>query len=248
MSRRSKSTSNLLTELDPLRRGIGVYQHMNDVCYFVKDLEGHFVAANDATLVLLGCAKESQLYGKTDYDLIHAYLADAYFEDDQKVMTQGKSIVNKIELVTRNDFSVFWFTTTKIPLYDRTGKIIGLEGVTREFKAASSALGPYPELSRAIDYVEEHYAEKFTVSELAEKTGLLVRTFERHFKKRFNLSPIAFIKKVRINAACRSLINTNHTLAQVAMDCGFCDQSYMTKEFVRTMQITPQQYRITHAI
>ncbi len=233
-------------KVDPARRGLGLYQHLNDVCYFVKDSEGRFVAANEALVLLLGRNRESEVLGKTDYELVPTYLADNYLKDDQQVLLQGEEVVNKVELVTHNNLSVYWYTTTKVPIFDRDGNIIGLEGVTREFKAASSALGPYPELFKVIDFVEASYSEKVSVADMAQRAGLSVRTFERQFKKRFNLSPIAYLKKVRINAACRNLIHTNHTIAQIALDCGFCDQSYMTKEFARLMRITPQVYRDTH--
>ena len=246
MSLSENLSGSFLKEVDPVRRGLGLFQHLNDVCYFAKDRERRFVSANEALVLLLGYTKESEVIGKTDQELVPSYLADTYLKDDQEVLLHGKEVVNKVELVTHNDLSVYWYTTTKVPVYGIDGSIIGLEGVTREFKAASSSLGPYPELFKVIDFVEQNYSEKVSVSEMAQRAGLSVRTFERQFKRRFNLSPIAYLKKVRINAACRSLIHSNHTIAQIALDCGFCDQSYMTKEFARLMRITPQVYRDTH--
>ena len=239
-------SDSFFKEVDPVRRGLGLFHHLNDVCYFVKNPEGRFIAANEALVLLLGYSRESDVIGKTDFELVPTYLADHYLKDDQRVLLHGEQIVNKVELVTRNDLSVYWYTTTKVPVYGKNGSIIGLEGMTREFKAASSALGAYPELFKVIDFVEEKYPEKICVADMASRANLSVRTFERQFKKRFNLSPIAYLKKVRINAACRKLIHGNHTIARIAMDCGFCDQSYMTKEFARLMQITPQVYRDTH--
>jgi PAS domain S-box-containing protein len=246
LSLQDSSTQAFFKEVDPSRSGLGLFQHLNDVCYFVKDREGRFVASNEALILLLGYHRESDILGKTDFELVPSYLADNYLKDDQQVLLQGEEVVNKVELVTHNNLSVYWYTTTKVPVFDRDGNIIGLEGVTREFKAASSALGPYPELFKVIDFVEASYSEKVSVADMAQRAGLSVRTFERQFKKRFNLSPIAYLKKVRINAACRDLIHTNHTIARIALDCGFCDQSYMTKEFARLMRITPQVYRDTH--
>ncbi len=239
-------SESFFKEVDSVRKGLGVFQHLNDVCYFVKDREGRFVSANESLVLLLGCTNEAEILGKTDFELVPSYLAESYLKDDQQVLQNGEEIVNKVELVTHNDLSVFWYTTTKIPIYDRNGSIIGLEGITREFKAASSALGPYPELFKVIDFVEENYSGKVNVADMAERANLSVRTFERQFKRRFNISPIAYLKKVRINAACRELIQSNHTIARIALDCGFCDQSYMTKEFARLMQVTPQVYRDSH--
>ena len=168
----------------------------------MKDQTGRFVLANEALVLLLGRTRESEVLGKTDFELVPRYLADNYFKDDQQVLFYGQEVVNKVELVTHNDLSVYWYTTTKVPLYSKDGSIIGLEGVTREFKAASSALGPYPELFKVMDFVEKNYSKKVTVADLAKRANLSVRTFERQFKRRFNLSPIAYLKKVRINVAC----------------------------------------------
>ncbi len=223
-----------------------LFAHISDICYFVKDKERRFVAANEALLQLLSLRSTTALLGKTDHELIPAYLADAYEKDDVKVISHGVSITNKIELVTHNDLSVYWYTTTKVPLRDPSGAIIGLEGITREFSPASSAMGPYPELFKLIDLIDQRYAEKLTVSQMAKISGMSVRTFERRFKERFHTSPFAYLKKVRINAACRELIQTNHPLADISLTCGFCDQSYMTKEFARIMKTTPQAYRLAH--
>jgi AraC-like DNA-binding protein len=228
-------------------RGTGLFAHLTDVCYFAKNRARQFTAANQALVGMLCLRAEQDLLGKTDHELIPSYLADAYREDDLAVLNEGVSVINKVELVTHNDLAVYWYTTTKIPLRDATGAIVGLEGMTREFRPASSEMGPYPELCRLIDFISDHFAEKLTIDQMAGVAGMTVRTFERRFKERFHVSPIAYLKKVRINAACRELIQTSHLLADIAQLCGFCDQSYMTKEFARIMKTTPQAYRNAHS-
>lgn len=230
----------------PIRYRLGLFEYLHDVCYFVKDRTGCFVAANDALVHMIGRRDQTEVIGRTDHELIAPYLADSYREDDAQVLTTGQPVINKVELVTHNDLSVEWYTTTKLPLLNEEGEIIGLEGVTREFKAASSAAGPYPELSRVIDFVEQKFASRITVADLAERAGSTVRTLERLFQKRFNMSPFAYLKRVRLNGACRMLTQTNLPLVQIAAESGFCDQSYMTKEFARFMRITPQAYRDSH--
>lgn len=227
---------------------LGLFEHLHDICYFAKDRDGRFIAVNDALVLLLGRRDRSEILGKTDYELIPAYLVDSYRVDDEHVMNTGEPIVQKLELVTHNDLSVGWYITTKLPLRNELGEIIGMEGMTREFEAASSAAGPYPELSKVIDFVEQNYAERITVRELASEGGMTVRTLERIFKRRFQMSPFAYLKRVRLNSACRMLTQTNLPIAQIASECGFCDQSYMTKEFARLMRVTPQAYRDSHRL
>jgi AraC-like DNA-binding protein len=231
----------------PFADRIGLFAHLNDVCYFAKDRQRRFIAANQALVNMLFRLSEQDILGRTDHELIPSYLADAYREDDLTVLNDGAEIINKVELVTHNDLAVYWYTTTKIPLRNSRGEIIGLEGMTREFRPASTEMGPYPELYRLVDYIGENFEQKLTIEQLAQVAGMTVRTFERRFKERFHISPISYLKKVRINSACRQLTQTNNLLADIAQRCGFCDQSYMTKEFTRIMKTTPQAYRRTHA-
>ena len=206
-----------------------------------------FIAANQALLHLIGRRDQAEIIGHTDYEFISPYLADNYLADDEQVMKTGQPILNKIELVSYNYLSVGWFSTTKLPLYDASGVIVGLEGMTREFKAASGAAGPYPELSKVIDFVEKNFANRLTVADLAARAGATVRTLERTFQRRFSMSPFTYLKHVRLNHACRLLRQTNFPIAQIAAESGFCDQSYMTKEFARLLRITPHAYRDSHA-
>lgn len=227
---------------------LGLFAYINDICYFAKNRQRQFIAANKALLQVLSLQHESEVLGKTDHELIARHLADAYQEDDQQVIDKGISIINKVELVTRNYLSVYWYVTTKIPLRGAKGEIVGLAGMMREFSPDSSATGRYPELYKVIKLVEESFDEKITVKQMAAVAGMTLRTFERRFKECFHISPISYLKKVRINAACRELIQTNRLLVDIAHRCGFCDQSYMTKEFTRIKGVTPQAYRSQHTI
>ena len=55
--------------------------------------------------------------------------------------------------------------------------------------------------------------------------------------------PIADIKNLRVEQACKQLMDLNKSLSEIALNVGFCDQSYFTKEFKKAMGITPCQYR-----
>jgi len=239
---------DFLASLDATSRQLGLFGHIGDISYFIKDRAGRYMAVNEAFVHLMGYRRGEELLGHTDYELISPILADSCRMDDEQVMTTGKAIINKAELVPQNILSVGWYATTKLPLHDRSGRIVGVEGMTREFKPARGAAGPYPELSSVIDYVEQNYAHRFSVADLARRAGLTVRTLERLFSRRFSMTPFAYVKRVRLNAACRQLSQSALPIAQVAADCGFCDQSYMTKEFGRLLRTTPQAYRDAYAL
>ncbi len=123
---------------------LGLFEYLNDICYFAKDRAHRFTAANRALVHLVSRRDQKEVLGKTDYELIAPYLADSYAKDDEHVMSSGEAITNKVELVTHNDLSVEWYTTTKIPLYDAAGTIVGLKDLPGNSKSRVPPPVPTP--------------------------------------------------------------------------------------------------------
>ncbi|MCZ7543964.1 MAG: PAS domain S-box protein [Anaerolineae bacterium] len=99
---------------------------------FVKDQEGRFLVANNTLARRLGQAEADALIGKTDYDFYPRERADAFQADEQKLLQSGEAIVNKEIAATAPDGSTIWHATTKVPLRDARGDIVGLVGITRD--------------------------------------------------------------------------------------------------------------------
>jgi len=100
-----------------------------DMIYF-KDTKNKFVLVNTAHAKALNLPTE-KIIGKTDLDLFPKELAKKYFADDNKILKTGKPIVCKITKSVRPDGGITYISTTKIPHYDKSGKIIGTIGITR---------------------------------------------------------------------------------------------------------------------
>ena len=75
-----------------------------------------------------------------------------------------------------------------------------------------------------------------------------LRAFERQFLASFHLTPQKYLRKLRIRIASRALIYTNEALSEVALNCGFADQSHFTREFRRELGRTPRDYRQHHKL
>lgn len=106
-------------------------QTLSDKIYF-KDRESRFIRVNRAMLGFFGVKDMSQVAGKTDSDFFTKEHAREAFADEQKIMQTGQSIINKEEKETWPDGRVTWSSTTKMPLRDDTGAIVGLFGVSRD--------------------------------------------------------------------------------------------------------------------
>ncbi|MCX5709515.1 MAG: ATP-binding protein [Candidatus Omnitrophica bacterium] len=101
-----------------------------DVIYF-KDKSGKLVLVNKAHAKGLGLRPE-EVIGKTDFDIFSKERAQKMLEDDLRVIKTERPIIDKVERATRADGIDNYVSTTKIPRYDKKGKIIGLIGITRD--------------------------------------------------------------------------------------------------------------------
>ncbi|MGA3171210.1 MAG: SpoIIE family protein phosphatase [Chthoniobacteraceae bacterium] len=105
--------------------------HIPDNIYF-KDRESRFIAVNRAMGRLFGKADPSELLGKTDLDVFSAEHAFRAMEDERRIMESGEPVVNVEERETWPDGRVTWVSSTKMPLTDARGRIIGTFGVSRD--------------------------------------------------------------------------------------------------------------------
>lgn len=224
---------------------IELFDYLEDVPLWLKDVEGHYQWVNIAFLLNFGLQNRAEVIGRTDYDLCGQVLADQYRLDDEKVL-RGERILSRVELVGRFDHTSRWCVTSKIPLRNTAGQVVGTAGVTRPLdqQALSAPAGAL--LSAAIRYISQRYAETITNRQLAKVCGLSVRAFERQFRTTYGSSPHDYIRQLRVRMSCRALVFSRASLAEVAGDFGFADQSHFTKEFRRIMNETPGAYRARH--
>ena len=98
---------------------------------YAKDLTGKKILANPADLRNLGCKTEAEALGKTDFDFFPRENAEKFAADDQKVF-QGQPVINREEFFLDDKGRKRWLLTSKLPLHDPDGKIIGLVGIGRD--------------------------------------------------------------------------------------------------------------------
>jgi diguanylate cyclase (GGDEF)-like protein/PAS domain S-box-containing protein len=98
---------------------------------FVKDRECRFVIANRAVAADLGRTPET-IIGLTDIDLHPPERAQEFISDDRRVIESGRAMIDKEEFVILPSGQHRWLSTSKLPLRDDTGAIVGLVGVARD--------------------------------------------------------------------------------------------------------------------
>lgn len=133
-----------------------------DRIYF-KDKQGRFLEVSRAEAEYLHASRPIDVVGKTDFDYFTAELAQAAFDDEQRIMLTGTPIMGKVEKKLLLDGRTGWALVSKIPLRDITGKIIGTCGISKditELKTAEEALQALnADLASQKGKLEESFAE-----------------------------------------------------------------------------------------
>ena len=121
--------------------------------------------------------------------------------------------------------------------------------VTRRF-ADQSALMLEPSnglsrerLKRVRDYIEAHLDNRLTLTDLARVACLSPYHFSRSFKQSIGIGPQRYVIQRRLERAKAMIRRTNQSLAEIAQQVGFADQSHLTSIFRRETGVTPGRYR-----
>jgi len=108
--------------------------HVPDTIYF-KDRDSRFTRINRLAATRYGLASPALAVGLSDFDLFTEEHAAQALRDEQEIMRTGQPLVNVEEKETLPDGKIRWVSTTKMPLRDRQGNIVGTFGISRDITA-----------------------------------------------------------------------------------------------------------------
>lgn len=110
--------------------------------------------------------------------------------------------------------------------------------------ATAAAAMPMPENVQAVRaYLDEHFTRVVRLSELARLAACTPATINRLFRQSIGLPPYEYLMQNRLRAAARHLRDDACSLADIAAETGFADQSHLQRMFKRAFGTTPKVYR-----
>ena len=220
-----------------------LFDHTHDTAFFVKDAAGRYLAVNDSVVERHGLRTKAEVLGRRPCDVCPGELGRIPSEQDTYVLRTGRPILERLELHWYSPNKPVWCLTTKLPMRDASGKVIGLIGISTDVRSPIPQKEIPPEIAATLRRLETAYAEPLSPSELARFAKLPAARFARIIKRIFGVTPIQLIAKTRIAAASRLLRETDRTIAEIAQDCGFSDHSAFTRAFRAITSMTPTQFR-----
>jgi PAS domain S-box-containing protein len=146
ITERKRAEAQLANERDLLGT---LLNSSTDAIYF-KDRESRFVRCSSGMATLFNLRSLDELIGKRDFDFCLEEHARVAFEDEQEIIRTGRPVIGKSEKETWPDGRVTWALTSKMPLYDSHGEIIGTFGISKDITAFKEAETKLEELHKQL--------------------------------------------------------------------------------------------------
>jgi AraC-like DNA-binding protein len=172
------------------------------------------------------------LYHKESQPELYA-LADALMQThSSKHLYPDHATPNYHELITVSEISLFFAYILQNKLF------------TPNEKSGIPVPHRIDQIRAVLEYIEQHYSSTITLSSMATVAGMNPKYFCRVFKEVTQQTPMDYVIFYRVEQSANMLTNTDLSVLEIAMECGFNDYSYFIKTFKKLKSMTPKQYRL----
>ncbi|HIS91946.1 MAG TPA: helix-turn-helix domain-containing protein [Candidatus Alectryocaccomicrobium excrementavium] len=113
-------------------------------------------------------------------------------------------------------------------------------------RTASANSAASMDIARSMEYIRSHLGEKLSINDLAQMANMSRSTYLRHFRCVSGSTPNAFIQLCRISYARRLLCYSQMSMTDIALECGFFDNSHFSRTFTAYEGMSPTDFRLLH--
>jgi AraC-like DNA-binding protein len=98
-------------------------------------------------------------------------------------------------------------------------------------------------VSRALEFIEEHFSDPISIEDIVSHSQVSRRHFFRLFEQAVGVSPMEYLKKLRLQKAASMLLTTNASVTQIAFACGFNDSNYFSSLYHKEFGMSPTHFK-----
>ncbi|HDS1153843.1 TPA: AraC family transcriptional regulator [Pluralibacter gergoviae] len=215
-----------------------------NVVFFVKDLQARYLLVNLTLARRCGFKSVSSLIGKTSADVFPTALGQGYTEQDLRVLREGVTLRDQLEMHLYSGRVRGWCLTQKLALCDVSGRVIGMAGISHDLQEAQARHPAWQQVAIVDDHIRRHYHRAISMEELTRLSGMSVSQIERYCKRVFHLTPRQMIHKIRLEKATE-LLAGDTPIVEIALQCGYTDHSAFSRQFKAMTGSTPRDFRLT---
>lgn len=175
--------------------------------------------------------------GENLLDMVPDFLRPQYEFNHRRVLG-GDPIQGLMHLARKGERSLMWTSCFKSAAEDG-GAILGN---CVDVKRARLALVAGSQLDRACLHLERHFERSVGVDELVAAAGVSRATLHRRFVRELSVSALDYLTMLRLDHAIQMMRERDPDIATLALESGFCDQSYFGKRFKEFTRLSPAQF------
>ena len=202
-----------------------IMKYSQDSIYF-KDLNYRFIAVNITKAFHHGIEDPVMMIGKTDFDFFAEDTAREIHEIEKSILENRRPVTGMIEKILRSDGRTTWSSSSKYPLYDKDGNVIGLWGISRDITESETAKKALVDAEKKLEKIIVNISDVITITDI---TGI-INYMSSNIEKQFGWTPRDLIGKTgldfihpddrdRIAFAYRNLVRNNVPLT--AVECRY---------------------------
>ena len=221
-----------------------IFDSLVDTPICIKDSDGKYVYANEAYCEHTLMENISEIIGCRAEDIYPGHMAKTYNDQDAIVFQSQEPLRDQLELIPEEHGKfVGWFLNTYFPIFDDSGEVIGITSVSHNLLTPSDTELELSKLKSLLEYIQHNLDQPMKTEDLANRIGLSAAQLDRRIKRTFRLTTKKFIIKCRLDLSMKLLVNTQHSLSEIALMCGFSEQSAFSRQFVASTKQTPSTFR-----
>ena len=131
-----------------------LFDHVRETAFFLKDAHGRYLAVNQSMVERCRVRDKHDLIGRQVREIYPKELAAVYERQDREVLKTGRPILERLELHWYESRKTGWCLTTKLPLHNAEGKVVGLVGISHDLRAPGDSDAIPAKLASALTALE----------------------------------------------------------------------------------------------